>query len=117
MSTPSTSSDVQVRPRTQEKPETRKRHIPPYHVIVENDDYHSFEFVVAVIRKAFGYAEERAYQLTMLAHRSGRAVVWTGPKEVAELKAEQVRTHHEIRAADGAKLGPVRCVIEPAPAG
>jgi ATP-dependent Clp protease adaptor protein ClpS len=104
-----------VKPETKEEKKTRR--IPPYHVILENDDYHSFEFVVDVLRKAFGYSEERSFQLTTLAHTSGRAVVWTGPKEVAELKAEQVRTYHEIRAVDAARLGPLRCTIEPAPGG
>jgi ATP-dependent Clp protease adapter protein ClpS len=50
----------------------------------------------------------------MQAHTSGRAVVWTGPKEVAELKADQIRTFHEVRAT-GANLGPLSCYIEPAP--
>jgi hypothetical protein len=31
------------------------------------------------------------------------------------LKQEQVQTFPEIRAVDGAQLGPLGCVIEPAP--
>ena len=62
-----------------------------YHVILDNDDFHSFEFVVEVLCKALGYARERSFQLTLQAHTSGRAVVWTGPKEVAELKARLER--------------------------
>lgn len=104
-----------AKPKAEE--EKRTRRVPPYNVILENDDYHSFEFVVGVLRKALGYAEERCLQLTMLAHTSGRAVVWTGPKEVAELKLWQIRTFHEIRERDSAKLGPLRCTIEPAPGG
>src|SRR5262245_23065599 len=102
MSSESSSPDIIVTPKSQPREQTRTRKVPPYHVILENDDHHSFEFVVDVLRKALGYATERAYQLTMLAHTSGRAVVWTGSKEVAELKAEQIRTFHEVRAADGA---------------
>jgi len=96
--------------------ETRTRLLPPYNVILENDDHHSFEFVVEVLCKALGYSPERAFQLTNLAHTSGRAVVWTGPKEIAELKAEQILTFHEARP-DGTKLGPLGCFIEPAPGG
>ncbi len=51
----------------------------------------------------------------MEAHTSGRAVIWTGSKEVAELKHEQVTTVKETRETDGAELGPLGCVIEPAP--
>jgi ATP-dependent Clp protease adapter protein ClpS len=55
--------------------------------------------------------------LTRQAHQQGRAVIWTGPKEVAELKLDQITTYHETRESDGKKLGPVGCVIEPAPGG
>jgi ATP-dependent Clp protease adaptor protein ClpS len=105
---------VAVKPRTRD--ETKTRRIPPYNVILENDDHHSFEFVMQTLMKALGYAAEKAFQLMMEAHEKGRAVVWTGPKEVAELKADQIRTFHEVRA-DGRQLGPLGCSIEPAPGG
>lgn len=95
--------------------ETRTRRVPPYNVILENDDDHSMQFVVEVLCKALGCTVERAVLYMMEAHTSGRAVVWTGPKEVAELKAEQISTFHEVRASDGKKLGPVGCTVEPAP--
>lgn len=93
------------------------RRLPPYHVILLNDDDHSFEFVVHVLRQVFGYELEKAYTLTMEAHQQGRAVVWTGSKEVAELRVEQITTFHETRQFDNRKLGPLGCVIEPAPGG
>jgi ATP-dependent Clp protease adaptor protein ClpS len=93
----------------------RTRRIPPYHVILLNDDHHSMEFVVGVLTKVLGCAIERAFQYMLEAHESGRAIIWTGPKEVAELKQEQVHTFSETRERDGADLGPLGCVIEPAP--
>ena len=105
----------EVMVKTKSKETTKTRRVPPYHVILLNDDHHSMEFVIEVLCKALGYTVERSYQLMMQAHNSGRAVVWTGPKEVAELKAEQMATFHEVRAADQAQLGPLGCVIEPAP--
>ena len=102
---------------TEPQEETRTRRLPPYHVILENDDHHTMPFVVEVLCKALGCAVERAYQFMMEAHTTGRAVVWTGPKEVAELKAEQIQTFHEIHPDTGAPLGPLGCTIEPAPGG
>jgi ATP-dependent Clp protease adaptor protein ClpS len=93
---------------------TKTRLLPPYNVILENDDYHSVEFVVMVLCKALGYAVERSFQLMLQAHETGQSVVWTGSKEVAELKLEQITTFHEERA-DGRKFGPLSCRIEPAP--
>jgi ATP-dependent Clp protease adaptor protein ClpS len=101
--------------KTSPSEETRTRLLPPYHVILLNDDHHSMDFVVDVLIKVLGCPEEQAVVLTMEAHHTGRAVIWTGPKEVAELKAEQVATFREVRAADKAQLGPLGCVIEPAP--
>jgi ATP-dependent Clp protease adaptor protein ClpS len=103
--------------RPKERHQRKERRIPPYHVILENDDYHSFDFVVGVLRKALGYSEERASLLTQEADATGRAVVWTGPREVAELKAEQIRTFHEICPETNLPLGPLGCTIEPAPGG
>lgn len=117
MSTESTLPEVMVVTKTKAREQQRTRRVPPYNVLLENDDHHSFEFVMTVLQKALGYSEERAFQLTHQAHTSGRSVVWTSPKEVAELKAEQIRTFHEVRRSDGAKLGPLGCTIEPAPGG
>ena len=103
---------VVTKPR--ERDETKTRRVPPYNVILENDDYHSFEFVIEVLQKALGYNQQKALLLTQQAHDTGRAVVWTGTKEVAELKVEQIRSFHEARA-DGRKFGPLGCTIEPAP--
>ncbi len=108
---PSVAATTKTLPRE----ETRTRLLPPYHVILLNDDHHSMEFVVDVLLKVIGCPEEQAILLMLEAHHSGRAVIWTGPKEVAELKAEQVLTFHEVRASDKAQLGPLGCVIEPAP--
>ena len=105
---------VTTRPKSDEQ--TRSRRVPPYHVILENDDHHSMEFVVEVLTKALGYSAERCVQLMLQAHNTGRSVIWTGSKEVAELKAEQIQTFHEIRAG-GRDLGPLGCTIEPAPGG
>ena len=102
-------------PRTKPRSDTRTRRVPPYNLIVANDDNHSMEFVVGVLRKILGIPMERAVELMLEAHTSGRAVIWTGPREVAELKAEQVHTFHEVRDRDKADLGPLSCVIEPAP--
>lgn len=112
MSQPSLPETI-VTTKPKEKEETATRRIPPYHVILENDDYHSFEFVLEVLRKALGFNEQRALQVTTEAHTKGRAIAWTGSKEVAELKVEQIRSFHEIRV-DGRKLGPLSVTIEPA---
>ena len=108
------SVDAGTTTKPGEEVETKTRLLPPYNVILENDDHHSMEFVIGVLQKALGYNEQRSYQLMMLAHESGQAIVWTGAKEVAELKLEQMLSFHETQPG-GRKLGPLGVRIEPAP--
>ena len=60
----STLPETIVTTRPKSKEDTGTRRIPPYHVILENDDHHSFEFVVEVLRKALGFNEQRAFMTT-----------------------------------------------------
>jgi ATP-dependent Clp protease adaptor protein ClpS len=105
-------SDIGIATKPREREETHTRLLPPYNVIVENDDYHSFEFVIEVLRKVLGCTQQRAFQLTEEAHNKGRAIIWSGAKEVAELKVEQIQGCPEIRGS--VKLGPLSCCMEPA---
>ncbi len=102
-------------PRTRPKAASRTRRVPPFNLVLGNDDHHSMDFVVGVLRKILGIPMERAVLFMMEAHTSGRAIIWTGPKEIAELKAEQLHTCHEVRDRDKTDLGPLSCTIEPAP--
>jgi ATP-dependent Clp protease adaptor protein ClpS len=94
--------------------EIRTRRQPPYLVLIENDEDHSMEFVIAMLQKVFGFSVEKAFELMMVAHSQGEAVVWSGAREVAELKCEQVLSMHEKHWKSGRDLGPVGCRIEPA---
>lgn len=105
---------TEVLPEQETTEDTRTRLLPPYNVILQNDEHHSMQFVVEVLCTVLGCTLERAVILMLEAHSSGRAVIWTGSKEVAELKYEQILTFHEKRD-DGRNLGPLGCYIEPAP--
>lgn len=104
---------VTTKPKTKEQTATRR--MPPYNVVLLNDEDHSVEFVEDVLRKVLGCTREKATLLTLQADVTGRAIIWTGPREAAELKADQVRTFHEIREPSGKNLGPLGCEVEPAP--
>ena len=87
--------------------DTRPKLLPPYHVIIENDDHHSQLFVVVVLRKVFGYDDTRAVRADVRRPHRRRAVVWTGPKEVAELKA-RADPHLPRERDDGPRPRPAR---------
>lgn len=76
-------------PRTDR--DTKRKRPPQYAVIVENDDDHTFPYVIDALRKVCGHPLPKATWLALQIHRRGRASVWTGSLEVAELKREQIR--------------------------
>lgn len=77
--------------REREKSDAKRKVQPPYAVIVENDDLHTFQYVIEVLQKVFGYAEEKAFILTSQVHYTGQAIVWSGALELAELKRDLIR--------------------------
>lgn len=93
----------------------KPKRLPPYAVIVLNDDLHTFNYVIETFHKVFGYAPERCYQLASQIHRLGRAPVWTGPKEVAELKRDQIRSAGPDFYASKKVEFPLGVVLEPLP--
>jgi ATP-dependent Clp protease adaptor protein ClpS len=93
-----TEPDVIVRPtppkskrRAKDEESTRPKTQPPYAVIVENDDLHTWNYVIEVLQKVFGYDEQKATLLTAEIHYTGQSIVWSGSLELAELKRDQVR--------------------------
>ncbi len=93
---PATDERAPVRTPARAKPTPRNddqpERLPPYAVVLHNDDVNTFEHVIRTLKKVFGYNTAHAFLLAVRAHRSGRAVVWSGQKEHAEFKADQVRS-------------------------
>jgi ATP-dependent Clp protease adaptor protein ClpS len=81
--------------------------------VLHNDDHSTMQFVVAVLRKVFGYALEKAVQLMLEAHEKGRCVVWTGALELAELKADQIVSCGSDPDAVNGIAQPLRVTVEP----
>src|SRR5688572_24366681 len=71
-------------------PKNKPKRQPPYAVIVENDDDHTYEYVILGLCKVCGHSAEKAFQLAAQIDKQGRAAVWTGSLEVAELKRDQI---------------------------
>ena len=65
----------------------------PWQVMVLNDPVNLMSFVTLILRRIFGYSEERAVELMLKVHYEGSAVVWTGEREKAELYVQQLQSH------------------------
>lgn len=55
-----------------------------WRVVVLNDPVNRMSYVVMVLRRVFGFAEERARKHMLEVHERGRSVLWSGTREQAE---------------------------------
>ena len=55
-----------------------------WRVVVLNDPVNRMSYVVMVLRRVFGFAEERARKHMLEIHEQGRSVLWSGTREQAE---------------------------------
>ena len=62
-----------------------------YKVILHNDDYSTFEFVIEVLIEVFNKNKDEAINLTLKVDREGYAVVGIYPKDIAETKVSLVK--------------------------
>lgn len=104
---------VTTRPAPDSK--TRPQKQPPYAVIVENDDLHTYEYVIEGLSKVCGYSRQKAFLLAVEIDSQGKAVVWSGSKEVAELKRDQIRGLGPDHFAAKPVTFPLGVYIEPMP--
>ncbi|MEM7682580.1 MAG: ATP-dependent Clp protease adaptor ClpS [Planctomycetota bacterium] len=117
---PEAPAKPQAKPKRSAKPKAaspKPKRLPPYHVVLLNDDDHTFHYVIEVLMTVFGQNVADALKHTMEVHQKGRAAVWTGSKEVAELKRNQVRGFGPDVYASIEVRYPLGVKIEPAPGG
>ncbi len=65
------------------------RHLPPFKIVLHNDDVNTFEHVILAILKLTPLKEPEAVEKTIEAHETGQAVLLITNKERAELYVEQ----------------------------
>lgn len=72
---------------------TGTRTMPPYNVVLLNDDDHSVGYVIKMLGNLFGHSRERGAEIAQEVHTTGRAIVATTDLEEAELKREQIHDY------------------------
>jgi len=70
--------------------EHQTSHAPRWHVVLLNDDDHTYEYVIEMLVKVFAKTPERAFLHACEVDAAGRTIVDTTSKERAELKVEQI---------------------------
>jgi ATP-dependent Clp protease adaptor protein ClpS len=71
---------------------TKKKSGKPWQVVVLDDPVNLMEYVSHVLTNIFGFSREKAKELMMAVHQKGRAVVWIGNREKAEMYVNQLHS-------------------------
>ena len=98
-------------PGTTSRSETET--LPPYHVVLLNDDDHSVDYVIRMLKDLFGYSREKGAEIAKEVHTSRRAIVATTNLEEAEMKREQIHSFGPDPMIERCK-GSMSATVEPA---
>lgn len=91
---------------------TKPKQQPRYHVVLWNDDDHSYEYVIRMLKELFGHAPEKGFQIADQVDKQGRAICLTTTKEHAELKRDQIHAFGKDNLIAHCK-GSMSSTIEP----
>lgn len=87
--------------------------IPRYHVILLDDDDHSYDYVIEMLGKVFGHNALTGMVMAQEVDSTGRVIVETTTFERAEFKRDQVHAYGADWRIDRCK-GSMSATIEPA---
>ncbi|MCP4190934.1 MAG: ATP-dependent Clp protease adaptor ClpS [Planctomycetaceae bacterium] len=76
--------------KEKERQDRRPKQQPRYHVILWDDDDHSYDYVIRMMQKLFGHTYERGYEMASQVDAAGRTICLTTTMEHAELKRDQI---------------------------
>jgi ATP-dependent Clp protease adaptor protein ClpS len=108
-------TDTITLPGIKEKTSKKKKtlHLPRYHVVLLDDDDHTYDYVIEMLMQIFGHSRERAFQMACEVDSAGRVIVDTTTKERAELKRDQIHAYGPDWRIQRCK-GSMSALIEPA---
>ncbi len=86
---------------------------PLWHVVLLNDDDHTYAYVIEMLGRLFGHSQETAYRMACEVDTTGRVIVATLVFEQAEFKQQQIHAYGSDPRIPHCQ-GSMRAVLEPA---
>jgi len=84
-----------------------------WHVILVDDDDHTYDYVIEMLMQLFHHDVETAYRMAVEVDTHKRVIVDTTPRERAELKRDQIHAYGADSRLERCK-GSMSATIEPA---
>ena len=107
------AATAKPKPAQRTKRRQKPKSLPPYNVILLDDNDHSYEYVIEMLKSIFGYDEPKGYTMAKEVDSKGRVIVLTTHKEHAELKRDQIHAYGADARVATCK-GSMSAIIEPA---
>ena len=79
-------------PVRESKSQTCGKIAEPWQVVLLDDPVNLMEYVSRILIRIFGYSREKADALMMDVHTKGKAIVWSGGREKAEMYVNQLHS-------------------------
>ena len=86
---------------------------PRYHVILWDDDDHTYDYVIRMMAELFRHSKEKGMQIATEVDAAGRAICLTTTMEHAELKRDQIHAFGRDELMDKCQ-GSMKATIQPA---
>ena len=106
-------SDTATLPEQKTDTEEQLQRQPPYNVILLNDDDHTFDYVIRMLKELFAHPEPKGFMMALEVHEKGRVIVCTTSLERADLKRDQIHAFGPDPLLQRCK-GSMSAEIEPA---
>ena len=106
------SRSASVYPEVEE--DTRDKVQPLYHVILLNDEDHTYDYVIEMLVKIFAMTESKAFSHAVEVDTAGTTIVLTCELEKAELKRDQIHAFGPDKFIERCK-GSMSATLEAAP--
>ena len=114
MSEKSHSAAAVAEPEVEKAAEQKKKpkRQPRYNVILWNDDDHSYDYVIEMMKKVFSHSQEKGFKIAKEVDSQGKAICLTTTMELAELRRDQIHAYGKDKSIARCQ-GSMSATIEP----
>lgn len=95
MKSAAATAEPEVTTRKEERADRKNKpkRQPQYNVVLWDDDDHSYEYVIRMLKELFGFPVEKGLQLARDVDSNGKVICLTTTLEHAELKRDQIHAY------------------------
>lgn len=109
-----TMAETRTRERGRVEIESEATLEPPWHVILLDDQDHSYQYVIEMLGSIFGYGPEKAFAMARIVDTQGRVIVVTTTHEKALAFQSRIHAYGADPAIPHSK-GSMSALVEQAP--